>query len=242
MIVTNDLTRDGRLKIIQDTDYGSYTLDSLLLADFVKLTKRSQYAVDLCAGNGPIGMLLADKKANLQVEVVEIQEQLSKITSQSIELNNLENRVTAHNDDLKGINSKLGKNKYHLITVNPPYFKVTEDANINPNEAVAMARHELTVTLEDIIEESSSLLDNIGTINFVFRPQRLDELIIILDKYGFTMKRIKFVYPKIGKDCNTILVEAKRGKTDNQMIIEPPFIVYNDDDTYTEATNKILNY
>lgn len=242
MIVTNDLTRDGRLKIIQDTDYGSYTLDSLLLADFVKLTKRSQYAVDLCAGNGPIGMLLADKKANLQVEVVEIQEQLSKITSQSIELNNLENRVTAHNDDLKGINSKLGKNKYHLITVNPPYFKVTEDANINPNEAVAMARHELTVTLEDIIEESSSLLDNIGTINFVFRPQRLDELIILLDKYGFTMKRIKFVYPKIGKDCNTILVEAKRGKTDNQMIIEPPFIVYNDDDTYTEATNKILNY
>lgn len=242
MIVTNDLTRDGRLKIIQDTDYGSYTLDSLLLADFVKLTKRSQYAVDLCAGNGPIGMLLADKKANLQVEVVEIQEQLSKITSQSIELNNLEHRVTAHNADLKGINSKLGKNKYHLITVNPPYFKVTEDANINPNEAVAMARHELTVTLEDIIEESSSLLDNIGTINFVFRPQRLDELIILLDKYGFTMKRIKFVYPKIGKDCNTILVEAKRGKTDNQMIIEPPFIVYNDDDTYTEATNKILNY
>ncbi len=88
----------------------------------------------------------------------------------------------------------------------------------------------------------SSLLDNIGTINFVFRPQRLDELVILLNKYGFTMKRIKFVYPKIGKDCNTILVEAKRGKSDNQMIIEPPFIVYEDNNEYTEATNKILNY
>ncbi len=242
MLVTNDLTRDGRLKIIQDTDYGSYTLDSLLLADFVKLTRRTEYAVDLCAGNGPIGMLLADKKQNLNVEVVEIQEQLSKITADSIELNGLQNRVTAHNRDLKGISNELGKNKYHVVTVNPPYFKVTEDANINPNQSIAMARHELTVTLEDIIKESSSLLDNIGTINFVFRPQRLDELVILLNKYGFTMKRIKFVYPKIGKDCNTILVEAKRGKSDNQMIIEPPFIVYQDNNEYTEATNKILNY
>lgn len=242
MLVTNDLTRDGRLKIIQDTDYGSYTLDSLLLADFVKMTRRTEYAVDLCAGNGPIGMLLADKKSNLKVEVVEIQEQLSKITNESIKLNNMQERVIAHNQNLIGISEKLGKNKYHVITVNPPYFKVTEDANINPNQAIAMARHELTVTLEDIIKESASLLDNIGTLNFVFRPQRLDELIILLNKYGFTLKRIKFVYPKLSKDCNTILVEAKRGKTDNQMIIEPPFIVYEDNDQYTAATQQILNY
>lgn len=242
MLVTNDLTRDGRLKIIQDTEYGSYTLDSLLLADFVKMTRRTEYAVDLCAGNGPIGMLLADRKQNLKVEVVEIQEQLSNITTQSIELNNLQHRVTAHNQNLIGISETLGKNKYHLITVNPPYFKVTEDANINPNQAIAMARHELTVTLEDIIKESASLLDNVGTLNFVFRPQRLDELIILLHKYGFTLKRIKFVYPKLNKDCNTILVEAKRGKSDNQMIIEPPFIVYEDNDEYTAATQQILNY
>ncbi len=242
MIVVNELTRDGRLKIVQDTDYGSYTLDSLLLADFVKITRRSKYAIDLCAGNGPIGMLLADRKQNMTVKVVEIQKQLSEITKQSIEMNDLQDRVEAVNSDLKGISDTLGKNMHHIVTVNPPYFKMSEDANINPNTAIAMARHELTVTLEDIIKESSLLLDNIGTINMVFRPQRLDELIILLDKYGFTIKRIRFVYPKLGKDCNTILVEAKRGKSDNQMIIEPPFIVYNDDDTYTHATNKILNY
>ncbi len=242
MIVVNELTRDGRLKIVQDTDYGSYTLDSLLLADFVKITRRSKYAIDLCAGNGPIGMLLADRKQNMTVKVVEIQKQLSEITKQSIEMNELQDRVEAVNSDLKGISDILGKNMHHIVTVNPPYFKMSEDANINPNTAIAMARHELTVTLEDIIKESSLLLDNIGTINMVFRPQRLDELIILLDKYGFTIKRIRFVYPKLGKDCNTILVEAKRGKSDNQMIIEPPFIVYNDDDTYTHATNQILNY
>lgn len=241
MIVTNDLTRDGRLKIIQDTEYGSYTLDSLLLADFINIKRRTRYAIDLCAGNGPIGMLMADQKANLEVKVIEIQEQLSKITAESIKLNNLQDRVEALNVDLKGISETIGKNKYHIITVNPPYFKVTEDANINPNKAVAMARHELTVTLEDIIKESGLLLDNIGSLNMVFRPQRLDELVILLNKYGFTIKRIKFVYPKLGKDCNTILVEAKRGKSDNQMIIEPPFVVYNDDDTYTYATNQILN-
>ncbi len=242
MIVTNDLTRDGRLKIIQDTDYGSYTLDSLLLADFVNIRKRTKYAIDLCAGNGPIAMLLADKKANLEVDVVEIQPQLSKITSESIKLNNLQSRVRACNSDLIGISEQLGKNKYHVITVNPPYFKMSEDANINPNQAIAMARHELTVKLEDIIKESAALLDNIGTLNLVFRPQRLDELVVLLTKYGFTLKRIRFVYPKLSKDCNTILVEAKRGVSDNQMIIERPFIVYEEDDNYTKETLAILNY
>ncbi len=242
MLITNDLTSDGRLKIIQDTDSGSYTLDSLLLADFVKLTKRSEYAVDLCAGNGAIGMLLAEKKKNLNVEIVEIQKNLTTIANESVKLNNQENRVTVHNQNLIGVSSILGKNKYHIITVNPPYFKVTKDANINPNKSIAMARHELTVTLEDIIAESSYLLDNIGTLNFVFRPQRLDELIILLDKYNFTIKRIKFIYPKLHKDCNGILVEAKRGKSDNQMIIEPPFIVYNDNNEYTDDTKKILNF
>lgn len=242
MKVINDLTADGRLKIVQDTDYGSYTLDSLLLADFTSVTRRSKYAVDLCAGNGAIAMLLADKKANLEVEVVEIQKQLSEITQESIKLNALEQRVHAHNQDLKGICSTLGKNKYHIVTVNPPYFKVNEDSNLNPNLKVAMARHEITVTLEDIVKESSLLLDNVGSLNLVFRPQRLDELIIVLDKYNFTIKRIRCIYPKASKDCNTILVEAKRGKSDNQMIIEPPFIVYEENDNYTEATKKILNY
>ncbi len=242
MLVTNDLTSDGRMKIIQDTDFGSYTLDSLLLADFVSLTRRSEYGVDLCAGNGPIGMLLCDRKKNLKMESVEIQKQLSDITKQSAELNGLSDRFTTHNETLINVSAKLGMNKYHIVTVNPPYFKVSDDSNINPNTAVAMARHELTVTLEDIIIESSKLLDNIGSLNIVFRPQRLDELIILLNKHGFTIKRIKFVYPKLNKNCNTILVEAKRGKSNNQMIIETPFIVYNDDDTYTDATKTILNY
>lgn len=242
MIVINDLTTDGRMKIVQDTDYGSYTLDSLLLANFVNLKKRDQYAIDLCAGNGPIGMLIADRKQNLQVKVVEIQSGLSAITTESITLNNLQNRVEAINADLIGISEILGKNKYHLITVNPPYFKMTADANLNPNPAIAKARHELSVTLRDIVKESSLLLDNIGTINFVFRPQRLDELIILLDEFGFTIKRIQFIYPKLNKNCNTILVEAKRGKVDNQMVIESPFIVYNEDDSYTQATLDVLNY
>lgn len=242
MIVTNDLTLDGRLKILQDTDFGSYSFDSLLLANFVNLKKRDQFAIDLCAGNGPIGMLVASQKENLQVKVIEIQPQLSKLTAESINLNNLQHRVEAINADLIGISAKIGKNKYHLITVNPPYFKMTADANLNPNPAIAQARHELTVTLRQIIHESSLLLDNIGTINFVFRPQRLDELILILNEYNFTIKRIQFVYPKLSKNCNTILVEAKRGAVDNQMVIEKPFIVYQEDDEYTPEAVKILNY
>ncbi len=242
MRVMHDLTKDGALKIIQDTECNSYTFDSVLLANFVSMNKKTKRVVDLCSGNAPIAMLLTRRKVRhkLEIKAIEIQTEIAKMGQESIALNNLDN-VEMINDDLINISEKIGKNMYNVITCNPPYFKAQDTANFNENKSVAIARHELLVNLEQIIDESRKLLDNNGVLAFVFRPERLDELIVLLDKYNFKLKRLQFVYPKMNEECNTILVEAKKGQNNGQVRIEQPLYVYNQDGTHTEQARTIIH-
>ncbi|MGL4589888.1 MAG: tRNA1(Val) (adenine(37)-N6)-methyltransferase [Mycoplasmatales bacterium] len=242
MRVIHNLTKDEKLKIIQETELNNFTFDSLLLADFAKVNRNTKYVCDLCTGNAPIPLLLKYRaKQNFVIDCVEIQPVLAKLAVESIELNKYQTDIFVHEQNLINVSDVLGKNKYQLVTCNPPYFKVDENSNINPNESIAMARHEISVTLEQIIEEARKLLTNTGVVAFVFRPERFDELIYLLKKNQFSVTKIKFVYPKKGKKANTVLVEAKRKNTNSHVMILEPLYVYNADGTYTADALKIIN-
>ena len=221
MEIIHNLTTDGSLKIYQDTELNSFSFDSVLLANFVKLNKRDTKIVDLCSGNAPVAMLLKHiyQTKVLDIKAVEIQPEVAELARKSVLVNKLNSEIEVIEADLKGINETIGANTYNVITCNPPYFKLDETSNINPNEKVSYARHEILVNIEDIIIESKKLLDNMGVLVLVFRPDRLDELIIKLDKYNFKIKRLQFVYPKKGQKCNTILVEAKKVSNNSHLHI-----------------------
>ncbi len=241
MEVIHDLDVEGKLKIYQDTDLNSFTFDSVLLSYFTNLRKKDNLIVDLCSGNAPIAMFLSLKKEDINVVCVEIQKQVCELAKKSIKLNNLEDKLSVYCADLKGISKEIGCNKYDVITCNPPYFRVDEDSNLNTSDSISIARHEISVNLKEIIIESKKLLNNTGSLNFVYRPDRIDELINLLSEYNFYVSRLQFVYPKISKGANTVLVEAKKGKVKNNKIkVLKPIIVYDEDSNYTDEAKKIL--
>ncbi len=241
MEVIHDLDIEGRLKIIQDTNLNSFTFDSVLLSYFTNLRKKDNLIVDLCSGNAPIAMFLTLKKADIKVKCIEIQKEICTLAKKSIDLNKLNDKLEVICDDLKDINKKIGANKYDLITCNPPYFRVDNDSNLNISNSISIARHEICVNLEDIIIESKKLLNNTGSLNLVYRPDRIDELVELLNKYNFYISRLQFVYPKINKDSNTVLIEAKKGKVKNNKVkVLKPIIVYDENSNYTDEAKKIL--
>lgn len=243
MKVTHDLSKDGALKIVQDTDLNSYTFDSILLSNFTTINKRTTRVVDLCSGNAPIAMLLTRKKINpdFSVVCVEYQKQVADLGCESIKLNQLEDSVSMINADLIDISKEIGCNYYHLITCNPPYFHYDPTSNIKGTKEVAIARHEILVNFEQIVVEAKKLLDNIGVFSFVHRPERLDELIITLHKHGFMIKRMQLVYPKIGSPANTVLIEAKKGQAISKMKILEPIFIYDEFNNYTKQALDIIN-
>lgn len=228
------------VKIIQSKDVFSFSLDAVLLANFVhSVTRPDRKAVDLCSGNGAIGLFISNKFAG-QIDQVEIQPQLANMNQRSVLLNGLKERIHVFNRDLKESFSFLEKDSYDVVTCNPPYFKCLPQSKKNPNRCLALARHEITVTLEDTVKVASGLLKAGGKAYYVHRPERLMEILDVMKAYRLAPKRIRLVYPKKKRNANMVLIEAiKDGKNDGLTFL-PSIITYTDENEYTGEVKEIL--
>jgi tRNA1(Val) A37 N6-methylase TrmN6 len=227
-----------KMKIIQSPSVFSFSLDAVLLAKFVYVPIQKGNLLDLCSGNGVIPLFLSLRTKGTIIGV-EIQERLYDMAIRSIEFNGLSERIHMVHGDIKNMPNQLGHGKFDVVTCNPPYFVTPSKGEINENEHLAIARHEILCTLEDAIKASSQLVRQGGKVAFVHRSGRLIDIISLMRSYGLEPKRVQFVYPKLGKEANTLLIEAiKGGKPDLKIL--PPLIVYQDDNEYTPEMKVIL--
>jgi tRNA1(Val) A37 N6-methylase TrmN6 len=232
------LLAEKDMRIIQSPSVFSFSLDAVLLAKFVYVPIQKGNLLDLCSGNGVIPLFLSLRTKG-SITGVEIQERLFNMAVRSIEYNGLGNRLHMIHGDIKEMPSTLGHGKYDIVTCNPPYFITPSNEVINENEHLAIARHEILCTLEDAVKVSSELVRQGGKVAFVHRSGRLIDMITLMRKYRLEPKRLQFIYPKKGKEANTLLIEAtKDGKPDLKIL--PPLIVYQDNDEYTTEMRKIL--
>ncbi len=227
------------LEIIQSPDVFSFSLDAVLLGDFAHIRKRDDLKIlDLCAGNGAVALMLSQKTKS-SIYAVEIQEELVDMAKRSIKLNHLEDQVQVIHKDLKEI-SKAHYDSVDIITCNPPYFPMTERGAVNPNEHLAIARHEIYLTLDELMAKISKLLKVNGKAYLVHRPDRFLELMDTMRKYEVTPKRVRFIHPTDEMNANMVLVEGiKRGKEAGFQML-PPLYVHDKSGAYRPEVRKIL--
>lgn len=238
MEVINDLLGYDGLKIIQDPEMFSFSIDSMVLGYFATINKKTNKIIDLCTGNAPIPLYLS-LRTKAPIVGVEIQKKVYELGVKSVKMNNKENQINLLNLDLKGISEKL-KETFDLVTCNPPYFKYIESSNINKSEYKTIARHEVLVTLDDVVKEASLLLHTGGYFAMVHRPERLVEILEVMKKYKLEPKRLQFIHPKINEEPNHILIEGIKDGNPGLRVLKP-LIVY-ENDKWTDEILKIYNY
>ena len=238
MEVLNDLVGYKNLKIYQNTEWFSFSLDSVLLPNFVTLNNNIDTIIDLGCGNAPIPLILSTK-TDAKIIGVEVQKDSYDLAKKSIFYNHLEDRIELLNIDMKELRHIYPSDSIDVITCNPPYFKYLETSNLNEDEHKVIARHEKMITLEEIISLSKFLLKNNGVLAIVHRTDRLIEIISLFQKYGIEVKKLRFVYPKINTESNMVLIEGrKNGKVGLKLF--PPLYAHNEDGSYTEEILKMF--
>lgn len=238
MIVLNDLLNYNGLKIYQDTDSFCFSLDSVLLANFVTINKDVKKIIDLGCGNGAIPLFLSTR-TNVKITGVEIQESIYDLAKKSVKYNKLEEKIDIINDDINNLKDRFNHSSFDVVVSNPPYFKLNEKSLVNESPTKIIARHEAKITFEKLVEITNYLLKEHGVFAFVHRPDRLFEFLDVLKKYKLEPKRIRFIYPSEGKESNMILVECvKNGKVGLKVL--PPLFVHNGNE-YNDEVKEIFN-
>lgn len=229
--VINDLVGYDSLKIVQNSNYFNFSLESVMIPRFCVL-KNNMKIIDFCTGNAPIPMILSTL-TDSNIIGVELQKEIYNLAVQSIKINNLEDRITLLNMNVLDILNVYETDSFDLITCNPPYFRVNEFSNLNNNMIKSIARHEIEIKLEDICRISKKLLKNNGSLVLVHRTDRLSEIINMLLKYNLQPKRIRFLYPKELENSNLVLIDARKNGNVGLKVL-PPLICHNMDGSYTK--------
>ncbi len=219
--VINDLYDYG-LKIYQMEDKFKFSLDSILLAEFVELKQNTKHIVDFCTGNAPVPLILSTK-TKAHIYGFEIQSKISKLASLSVRENSLDSQISIVNANFSDVLEYVLPESIDAVTCNPPYFKYDKNSSlINDDEEKAIARHEITMTLEDIMVAAKYILKNKAPLYIVHRCDRLDEILSCLEKYNFKIKKLQFIYAGYDKEAIMVLVKAtKNGKSGSLKVLPP---------------------
>ncbi|MBQ6323303.1 MAG: tRNA1(Val) (adenine(37)-N6)-methyltransferase [Bacilli bacterium] len=227
----DDVLGYKNLKIYQNSSYFSFSLDSIVLANYATIRLRDRSIVDFCTGNGVVPLILSRRTSN-KIIGVELQEKIAKLAKDSVSYNNLDNQIEIFCEDIKDF-SKKNSDSFDLVLCNPPYFKVTEGTQFNISYEKMVARHEVFITLSDLCACAKKILKDHGNFCLIHRSDRLMDILIELKKNNIEPKKIKFIYETIEKESFLVLIEGQKcGKTG--LKIEKPLILYNKDGSITD--------
>ena len=223
MRVINDLYDYEQYKIVQDNGAFKFSLDSILLAEFVEQLKPTDKVLDLCTGNGVVPLILSYYYKN-KIVGFEIQSDIAEMALLSIENNHVEEQIKVINDDVKNIKNYFPGNNFDVIVANPPYFRYKDSSLINKNINKAVARHEINLKLEEVFETIKYALKENGVFYLVHLPERLDDILYYSQKYKITAKVVQFIYTNPIKDATIVLVKCVNNAKNSVVVRKPVFV------------------
>lgn len=231
----DDLQREG-FRLIQDPDMFCFGIDAVLLADFAKADRNSK-VLDLCTGNGVIPVLMLSRKKGYVYKAIEIQEASADIARRNVKVNGLEDRLEIICGDIKNVPELVGRDTFDVVTCNPPYM-LSGGGIPNPEDAKALARHEILCNFDDVARAASQALKVGGKLYLVHSTRRLSEIFDSLRRHKLEPKKIRMVHSFADKPAVMILIEAsKAGGV--ELIVESPLIIYKSNGIYTDEVMKI---
>jgi tRNA1Val (adenine37-N6)-methyltransferase len=127
--------------------------------------------LDIGAGSGLVGLMLAQRYPNATVDLVEIEPHCAEQCAENVRESPFAHRVNTH---IMAIQDFSAEKRYDLIVSNPPYF---ENHLLSPDEKRKLARHNTALTLEALVAVARRMLTDKGTFCVILPENRKTELV-----------------------------------------------------------------
>ena len=183
--------------------------DSILLADFIR-PGQAERGIDLGCGSGILALLLLWKSERLHMTGLELLEEAAELARENLALNALDGRSRVITGDIRRSRELFAAGSFDLAAANPPYFPLSS-GSLSPREERALARGEVSCTLEQLCEAAAWLLRGGASFFLVHKPERLSELCCCLSRHGLEPKRLRTVCHHPGAAPSLVLLESRRG-------------------------------
>lgn len=230
---TLDTFYHGRIRVLQKRNGFRFSVDAPLLADFIRF-KAHHRLCELGTGCGIISLLLSERPFR-HLTALEIQPDLADLAERNVRLNHLEAHIRILRVDLMEFSPET---KFDIVFSNPPYIRRNQ-GHISASKEKAIAKHELTCDIFDIMQKTETIMRKNGRAFFVFPVKRQEEFSQAVKRNRLSIRKIRFVLPRREARPNLFLAECASGSGTMETV--SPLILYNDDGRYTEEAEDIFS-
>ncbi|TCG11792.1 tRNA1(Val) (adenine(37)-N6)-methyltransferase [Mycoplasma marinum] len=211
-VVKNSLGYDSDLYVYQDKSMFNYSVDTILLGNFLTINSRVKNILEIGTNNGALSIFVSARSEKIKIDALEIQEKAIKLAEKNIKLNKKSDQINLIHGDFDDFYREHCKNqsqKYDAIVCNPPFYKVKASLKNKGSKEKLIATHELMLTLEEVISGSSKIIKQKGYLAIVEPTERLVDILVLMRKYNFEPKRIQMIHPREDQKSNLVLVEGR---------------------------------
>ncbi|MCK9454153.1 MAG: methyltransferase [Sulfurimonas sp.] len=204
-----------------------YNSDSIFLYDFISSLAPSGKVLDVGAGCGIVGLLVARDNKNIELEAVEKQEVFVEYASINARVNKIDYKI--HKTDFLELEEEM---KYDYIISNPPFYH--DGVSKSENEMLFNARYNVNLPLNKFFKKVSRLLKPRSHFIFCYDASQFGLVCAELERVNMRVVDARFIHPKIDRVASLVMVHARNGSK-SLMKIWPPFISFDGDKFSKEA-------
>ncbi len=229
--LTRDTFFNGKVTVKQERVGYRFSIDAVILAHHVR-PRPGERVVDLGTGCGIVPLIVAYRHPATHMFGIEIQKELADIADDNVRENGMQETVRIVHRDMQTIQPAMFQGPVDIVVSNPPFHKAAS-GRINPNRQRAVARHEIRVTLLDVVKAAGDILKTAGLFVLVYTSERLPELVQHMRACRIEPKNVRFIHSRRDGESKLMMMEGiKQGRPG--LKVGPPIVIYNEDGTYTK--------
>ncbi|MCK9491095.1 MAG: methyltransferase [Sulfurimonas sp.] len=207
-----------------------YNSDSIFLYDFISSFNPKGRVLDVGAGCGIVGLLVARDNPKVMLEAIEKQEAFVEYATNNARVNKIDYKI--HKKDFLDFEDEK---KYDYIISNPPFY--SDNISVSKNDMLFNARYNINLPLRDFFKKVSQLLKPRAHFIFCYDASQFGLICAELERFKLRAVNVRFVHPKIDKGASLVMIHVRNGSS-SLMNIQKPMVSF-DGEEFTQEVKEI---